>query len=182
MICLLHESGRSSVQPASGIAAGCPECGYACKLCRLEDRRWKCAGGGGRKQFDLLTNTRLNTRLARERFSLPEIYELLHWIELELTDQDIARWVEAPYHRGHRFFLKLLGAIHAFGDEVIRLLDGAVEVDETYLAASFEGCRAGKRVRLGKAGKVNEAGAPKGFSMWSSASTSGPTGPSTATW
>lgn len=36
-----------------------------------------------------------------------EVYELLVWFELRLTDHDIAQGVEVPSHRVHRFFLQL---------------------------------------------------------------------------
>lgn len=76
-----------------------PECGYTRKLWRLEDGRWRCKRC--RKQFGLLTGS----PLARKRFSLLEIYELLHWFELGLIDHDIAQRVKLPYHRVYRFFL-----------------------------------------------------------------------------
>ena len=99
----------------------CPECGYTRKFWRLEDGRWRCKRC--RKRFGLLTDT----PLARERFSLPEIYELLHWFELGLTDHDIAQRVDVPYHRVHRFFLKLRRSIRDFEDRSIRLLAGKVK-------------------------------------------------------
>ena len=126
----------------------CIDCAYTRKLWRLADGRWECKRCG--KLFGLLSGT----WLARTRFSLLEIYELLHWFELGLTDHDIAGRVEVPYHRVHRFFLRLRRAIQEFEDEAIRLLDGEVEVDETYFGASFENRRAGKRAKLRKAGKV----------------------------
>ncbi len=126
----------------------CIECGYTRKLWQLSDGRWECKRCG--KQFGLLTDT----WLSRTRFSLAEVYELLFWFELELTDHAIAERVEVPYHRVHRFFLNLRRAIHDFEESSIRLLDGAVEVDETYFGPSFENRRASKRAALRKAGKV----------------------------
>lgn len=135
----------------------CIDCGYTRKLWRLGDGRWECKRCG--KQFGLLSGT----WLARTRFSLLEAYELLFWFELGLTDHDIANRVEVPYHRVHRFFLKLRRAIQAFEDETIRLLDGEVEVDETYFGASFKNRRAGKRAKLRKAGKVKRGRGAKGL-------------------
>lgn len=103
-----------------------------------------------REAFGLLSGT----WLVRTRFSLPEVYELLFSFELGLTDHDIPGRVEVPCHRVHRFFLRLRRAIRTFEDEAIRLLDGEVEVDETYFGASFENRRAGKRAKLRKAGNV----------------------------
>lgn len=45
---------------------------------------------------------------------------MLHWFELGLPDHDITQRVEVPYHRVHRFFLKLQRAIQEFEDESIR--------------------------------------------------------------
>jgi transposase len=126
----------------------CPECGYARKLWQLEDGRWRCKRC--RKRFGLLTDT----WLAHTRFELAEIYELLFWFELELTDHGIARRLEVPYHRVHRFLLDLRRAIAAFEDRSIALLDGAVEVDETYFGPRLRNRRRAERKKLRKSGQV----------------------------
>lgn len=126
----------------------CPGCGHARKLWQLGDDRWRC--GRCRKRFGLLTDT----WLSRTRFELAEIYELLFWFELELTDHGIARRLQVPYHRVHRFFLDLRKAIAAFGDHSIVLLDGEVEVDESYFGPRFENRRRSNRNRLRKSGQV----------------------------
>jgi transposase len=114
----------------------------------LEDGRWRC--GRCRKRFGLFTDT----WLSHTRFGLGEIYELLFWFELGLTDHGIARRVEAPYHRVHRFLLDLRRAIAAFEDRSIQLLDGEVEVDETYFGPRFENRRRANRSKLRKSGQV----------------------------
>lgn len=114
----------------------------------MGDGRWECARCS--KQFGLLTDTWLR----RTRFSLAEIYELLFWFELELTDHKIATRLETPYHRVHRFFLRLREALHAFEERSIVLLDGEVEVDETYFGPRFKNRRRATRQKLRKAGKV----------------------------
>jgi transposase-like protein len=126
----------------------CPECGFTRKFWRLEDGRWRCKRC--RKRFGLFTDT----PLARESFEPLEILELLYWFELGLTDHGIAERLDVSYDRVHRFFLKLRRAIRDFEERSFRLLDGEVEVDETYFGASFENRRAGKRAKLRKAGKV----------------------------
>ena len=133
----------------------CPECGYTRKFWRLDDGRWRCKRC--RKRFGLFTDT----PLARESFEPPEILELLYWFELGLTDHAIAERVEASYDRVHRFYLKLRRAIRAFEERSFRLLDGEVEVDETYFGASFDNRRAGERAKLRKAGKVKRGRAAK---------------------
>ena len=52
-----------------------------------------------------LSNARVRSIL--RRFELGEIYEFLFWFELGLIDHGIARRVEAPYHRVHRFLLEV---------------------------------------------------------------------------
>lgn len=126
----------------------CPRCDYARQLWQLEDGRWRCKRC--RKRFGLLTDT----WLAHTRFTLAEIYELLFWFELELTDHAIARRVEVPYHRVHRFLLQLRRAIAAFEDRSVVLLDGEVEIDETYFGPQFKNRRRANRRKLRKAGKV----------------------------
>ena len=126
----------------------CPRCGYARKLWQLQDERWRCKRC--RKRFGLLTDT----WLSHTRFELAEIYELLFWFELELTDHGIARRVEVPYHRVHRFLLDVRRAIAAFEDRSIALLDGEVEVDESYFGPRFENRRRARRRKLRKSGQV----------------------------
>lgn len=126
----------------------CPACGYSRKLWKLAGERWRCKRC--RKRFGLFTGT----WLAHVRFSLEEIYELLFWFELGLTDRGIARRLDVAYHRVHRFFLRLREAIHAFEERSIQLLDGKVEVDETYFGATFKNRRRATRQRLKKSGKV----------------------------
>lgn len=126
----------------------CPQCGYTRKLWRLDDGRWRCKRC--RKRFGLLTET----WLSHTRLSLGEIYELLFWFELELTDHGIARRLEAPYSAVHRFLLQLRRALADFEDRSIVLLDGEVEVDETYFGPSMRNRRRAKREKLRKSGKV----------------------------
>jgi len=126
----------------------CPGCGFERKFWPLEDGRWRC--GRCRKRFGLLTDT----WLSRTRFELGEIYEFLFWFELGLTDHGIARRVDAPYHRVHRFLLDLRRAIAAFEDRSIMLLDGEVEVDESYFGPRFENRRRANRSKLRKSGQV----------------------------
>ena len=126
----------------------CPGCDYARRLWKLGDDRWRC--GRCRERFGLLTGT----WLSRTRFELIEIYELLFWFELELTDHGIARRVQVPYHRVHRFFLDLRRAIAAFENRSIEVLDGEVEVDESYFGPRFANRRRANRRRLRKSGQV----------------------------
>lgn len=126
----------------------CPRCGYARKLWPLDDDRWRCKRC--RKRFGLLTDT----WLSHTRFELAEIYELLFWFELELTDHGIARRVDVPYHRVHRFLLGVRRAIATFEDRSIALLDGEAEVDETYFGPRFRNRRRANRRKLRKSGQV----------------------------
>jgi len=114
----------------------------------LADGRWQCKRCG--KQFGLLTGT----WLSRSRLSLVEMYELLCWFELELTDHGIARRVGLPYHRVHRFLLTVREAIRAFEERSIKLMDGEVEVDETYFGPRFRNRRRASRLKLKKSGLV----------------------------
>lgn len=66
----------------------------------ISENRWKCKRC--RKKYGLFTNSVLN----RTNFSLKEIYELLHWFEMELSDHRIAEHLKADYHRVHRFFMR----------------------------------------------------------------------------
>lgn len=126
----------------------CIECGFTRKLWQLSDGRWECKRCG--KQFGLLTGT----QLSHTRLSPAEIYELLFWFELELTDHAIARRVGMPYHRVHRFFLTVRRAITDYEERSIRLLDGEVEVDETYFGPRFRNRPRATRQRLKKSGLV----------------------------
>lgn len=131
-----------------GSRTQCVECGFARKLWKLPDGRWQCKRCG--KQFGLLTAS----YLARTRFSPAEVYELLFWFELELTDRAIARRLGVAYHRVHRFFLTVRRAIAAYEERSIKLLDGEVEVDETYFGPRFANRRRATRQRLKKSGLV----------------------------
>lgn len=135
----------------------CPGCGYTRKLWRRAEDRWRC--GRCRKRFGLFTGTWLE----RVRFSPAEIYELLLWFELELTDHKIAGRVQVPYPRVHRFLLRLREAIHAFEDRSIVLLDGAVEVDESYFGPRFRNRRRATREARRKARKVKRGRGAKGL-------------------
>jgi transposase len=126
----------------------CPRCGNARRLWPLDDGRWRCQRC--RKRFSLLTGT----WLSHTRFKLPEIYELLFWFELEITDHGIARRVDVPYQRLHRFLLDVRRAIAAFEDRSIVLLDGEVEVDESYFGPRLWNRRRADRRRLRKSGHV----------------------------
>ena len=126
----------------------CPNCNYKHEFWKLDDQRWQCTRCD--KKFGILTDT----ALAHTRFSLPEIYELLHWFELELTDNKVADRLNVSYHRVHHFFMTVRKAIQDYEEESITLLDGIVEVDETYCGAEFQNRRKKERERLRKQGKV----------------------------
>ena len=126
----------------------CPRCGNARRLWPLGDGRWRCQRC--RKRFGLLTDT----WLSHTRFELPEIYELLFWFELEITDHGIARRVDVSYHRLHHFLLTVRRAIAAFEDRSIVLLDGEVEVDESYFGPRMWNRRRANRSKLRKSGHV----------------------------
>lgn len=53
----------------------------------------------------------------------------------------------------------------AFEERSFRLLDGEVEVDETYFGASFDNRRARERAKLRKVGKAREAGAETAYNL-----------------
>ena len=131
-----------------GARTKCIECGFTRKFWRLPDGRWECKRCG--KQFGLFTGS----RLARTRFSPAELYELLFWFELELTDHAIARRTGLAYHRVHRFLLTVRAAIADYEERSIKLLDGEVEVDETYFGPRFRNRRRATRQRLKKSGVV----------------------------
>lgn len=133
----------------------CPHCDYTRKLWEIEPDRWKCARC--ERQFGLFTLSWLE----RTRFDLPEILELLYWFELALTDHDIARHLEVDYRRAHRFFLRVREALSAYENRTIQVLDGTVEVDESYFGAQFQNRRREQRERLRKEGKVKRGRGPK---------------------
>lgn len=68
----------------------CIDFGYTRKLWRQADVRWEC------KRCGNLLGLLSGTWLARTRFSLLEIYELLQWFDPGLTDYHIAQRVEVP--------------------------------------------------------------------------------------
>lgn len=95
-----------------------------------------------------------NSPLSRTRFSLHEIYELLHWFELDLTDHKIANRLSVDYHKVHRFFMTVRDALAKFQELTITVLDQEVEVDETYFGPDFRNRRKYNREKLKKEGKV----------------------------
>jgi transposase-like protein len=131
-----------------GARTRCPRCGYARKLWVLGDGRWRC------KRCETRFGLTTDTWLARSRFALSEIYELLFWFELELTDHGIARRLKVPYHRVHRFLLDVRRAIAFYEDRSISLLDGEVEVDESYFGPRLANRRRADRRKLRKSGQV----------------------------
>jgi len=126
----------------------CPQCGSARKLWTLSDDRWQCPRC--HKKFTLGTDT----WVARATLSWTAMYELLHWFELELTDHAIAKRVALDYQQVHRFFHRLREAIVAYENQSIRLVDGEVEVDETYCGAKFGNRKRVVREHLRKTGQV----------------------------
>lgn len=126
----------------------CPNCSYQRKLWSLSDDRWQCARC--KKKFSLLTATVLSAT----RFSFSEIYELLYWFELELTDRKIAQRLDVSYNRVHRFYMNIRKAIFTYEEQSIKLLAESVEVDETYFGADFKNRKRKKREKLRKQGKV----------------------------
>ncbi|MFO8146413.1 MAG: IS1595 family transposase [Gillisia sp.] len=86
--------------------------------------------------------------------NLAEIYEILHWFELGLTDNDIAERLELDYRRLHRLLLKVRKAIAAYENRTIQVLEKVVEVDESYFGAQFKNRRRKQREKLRKEGKV----------------------------
>ncbi len=94
------------------------------------------------------------TKVKRTSFTLGEIYELLYWFELELTDNKIAKKVDEDYQRVHRFYNSLRVRLKEYEENSINLLDGQVEVDETYFGVDFNNRRRHKGEKLRKEGKV----------------------------
>lgn len=126
----------------------CPHCDYSRKLWNLDSDQWMCPRC--ERKCGLLTAS----WIARTRFDLPEVFELLYWFELGLTDHDIADHLEVDYRRTHRFFMTLREAIASYENRTIQVLEGTVEVDESYFGAQFTNRRRSKRERLRKEGKV----------------------------
>lgn len=126
----------------------CPHCGYTRKLWELEEDRWECSRC--ERQFGLFTGS----WLSRTRFDLSEVLELLYWFELGLTDHDIAEHLDVNYRRVHRLLMTVRTAMAAYEDRTIRVLEGVVEVDESYFGAQFKNRRRSERERLRKEGKV----------------------------
>lgn len=140
-----------------GDRTACPGCAYKHKFWKLADERWQCKRCG--KKFGLLTDTCLN----RTSFSLAEVYELLHWFELELTDHKIAERLCGDYQRIHRFFMRIRERLHEYEEASIRVLDGEVEVDESYFGARFKNRKRKRRVQLRREGKVKRGRGAKGL-------------------
>lgn len=126
----------------------CPRCGFARKLWTLGDDRWQCPRC--HKKFRLGTDT----WVARTTISWTAMYELLHWFALELTDRAIASRLAMDYQQVHRFFHRLRDAILAYENRSIHLLNGEVEVDETYCGAKFGNRKRAVRDALRKTGQV----------------------------
>lgn len=135
----------------------CPYCQYSRKMWSIGEERWKCPRC--RREFGLFTRSWLH----RSRFALTHIYELLHWFELGLTDHDIAQRLELDYRRCHRFMMTLRKAIADYENRTIQVLDGEVEVDESYFGAQFQNRRRKKREKLRKEGKVKRGRGAKGL-------------------
>jgi transposase len=131
-----------------GSRTTCPSCSYQRGFWRLSDGRWQCRRCG--RRFGLLSDT----CISRTTFSPEEIYELLHWFELGLTDNTIAQRLDVSYARVHRFLMQVRGRIRDYEESCITLLDGEVEVDESYFGARFRNRRRRTRERLRKRGLV----------------------------
>lgn len=135
----------------------CPHCAYSRKLWDTDTDQWMCPRC--ERKFGLFTRSWLN----RTRFELPEILELLYWFELTLTDHDIAKHLNVDYRRVHRFLMTVREAIASYEDRTIQVLDGTVEVDESYFGAQFQNRRRSERERLRKEGKVKRGRGAKGL-------------------
>jgi transposase-like protein len=114
-----------------GSRTTCPSCSYRRGFWRLSDGRWQCRRCG--KRFGLLSDT----CISRTTFSPEEIYEVLHWFELGLTDNTIAQRLDTSYGRVHRFLMQVRDRIRDYEESCITLLDGEVEVDESYFGDRF---------------------------------------------
>lgn len=146
--CSFTQAKRLWREAKFGDRTRCPYCNHERKLWSLSDDRWKCSKC--QRKFGLFTNS----WLSRVQFDLPEILELLYWFELGLTDHDIADHVNANYRRVHRFLLRVRDAIADYEDRTIQVLEGTVEVDESYFGAQFKNRRRAKREALRKEGKI----------------------------
>lgn len=135
----------------------CIRCGWERKFWHLSDGRWQCSRC--KKKFNWLTDT----LVAGFKLSLRDMLELLWWFELGLSDHGIARRLNVNYNQVHRFFGKLRQALQQFEDAHIRMLEGNVEVDESYFGATFKNRRKANRQRLRKAGKVKRGRGAKGL-------------------
>lgn len=135
----------------------CIACGWERKFWHLSDGRWQCSRC--KKKFGWLTNT----PLAGFGCSLRDILELLWWYELELTDHAIAKRLEGDYWQVHYFFGTVRKTLKIFEDAHIRMLEGKVEVDESYFGANFKNRRRADRKQLIKAGKVKRGRGAKGL-------------------
>lgn len=140
-----------------GYKTQCPYCKYRHKFWELGKDKWKCPRC--RKKFGIFTKSWLE----RTRFDLAEIYEILHWFELGLTDNDIAERLELDYRRLHRLLLTVRRAIAEYEERTIRVLEKVVEVDESYFGAQFKNRRRKQREKLRKEGKVKRGRGAKGL-------------------
>jgi len=135
----------------------CLHCEYERNFWSLSKDKWKCPKC--LKKFGIFTKSWLE----RTRFKLPEVYEILHWFELGLTDNDIAQRLEVDYRRAHRLLLTVREAIAAYEKRTIRVLENTVEVDESYFGASFKNRRRKQRESLRKEGTVKRGRGAKGL-------------------
>ncbi|MBS3765044.1 hypothetical protein KGY71_00840 [Candidatus Bipolaricaulota bacterium] len=74
---------------------------------------------------------------------------------MELTDHKIAKRINGNYPKIHRFYNKVRERLKEYEEDSIELLDGEVEVDETYFGADFKNRRRSKREKLRKKAKSN---------------------------
>lgn len=135
----------------------CIRCGWERKFWHWSDGRWQCSRC--KKKFGWLTNT----PIAGFQLSLRDMLELLWWFELGLSDHGMAQRLQVTYNQAHRFFGTLRRALRHFEDSHIRMMEGTVEVDESYFGARFKNRRKANRQRLRKAGKVKRGRGAKGL-------------------
>lgn len=135
----------------------CIRCGWERKFWHLSDGRWQCSRC--KKKLGWLTDT----PIAGFELSLRDMLELLWWFELGLSDHGIAQRLQVSYNQVHRFFGHLRRALCNFEEEHIRMLEGQVEVDESYFEASFKNRRRATRQQLRKAGKVKRGRGANGL-------------------
>lgn len=131
-----------------GVRTRCPQCDFSRKMWTLGDDRWRCPRC--RKTFGLRTDT----WISHVSYTLPEILELLYWFELDLSDHKIAIRVREEYYNVHRFYMRVRQAIQRYEDTRIQLMDGEVEVDESYFGPKFKNRRRVSREKLRKSGQV----------------------------